>query len=70
MNKKNQAKILMILVMFTFGTMAPFVRNINVSSSELALYRAILAITMVGLYIFSQNKNSIYKVSKKKFIFW
>ena len=68
MNKKNQAKILMILVMFTFGTMAPFVRNINVSSSELALYRAILAITLVGLYIFITKQKFDLQSIKKEMI--
>ena len=31
-----------------FGTLAPFVRGISVSSGELALYRAVMAALLVG----------------------
>ena len=48
MKKANTAKGLMAVAMFIFGTLAPFVRNINVSSGELALYRAVLAALLVG----------------------
>ena len=51
MKKENTAKGLMAVAMFIFGTLAPFVRNINVSSGELALYRAVLAALLVGGYL-------------------
>ena len=51
MKKENTAKDLMAVAMFIFGTLAPFVRNINVSSGELALYRAVLAALLVGGYL-------------------
>ena len=41
----------MAVAMFIFGTLAPFVRRIGVSSGELALYRAVLALAPVGLYL-------------------
>ena len=34
-----------------FGTLAPFVRNISVSSGELALYRAVLAAVLIGIFL-------------------
>ena len=37
--------------MAIFGTLAPFVRNISVSSGELALYRAVLASALIGLFL-------------------
>lgn len=37
-----------MLSMVIFGTMAPFVRQVAVSSGELALYRAILALLLIG----------------------
>lgn len=37
--------------MIIFGTLAPFVRNIPVSSAELALYRAILAAMLIAIYL-------------------
>ena len=35
MKKENTAKGMMAIAMFIFGTLAPFVRNIGVSSGEL-----------------------------------
>ena len=37
--------------MAIFGTLAPFVRNISVSSGELALYRAVLASVLIGMFL-------------------
>ena len=51
MKRENTAKVFMALAMFIFGTLAPFVRNINVSSGELALYRAVLAAILVGSFL-------------------
>lgn len=68
MNKEIKAKILMIIIMITFGTMAPFVRNINVSSSELALYRALLAITLVGLFIIITKQKFDFERIKKEML--
>ena len=42
---------MMIACMITFGTLGLFVRNIPVSSGELALYRAILASMLVVVYL-------------------
>ena len=66
MKKENTAKILMALAMFVFGTLAPFVRNINVSSGELALYRAVLAATLVGIFLFiTKQKLSLGSIKKE-----
>ena len=40
-----------LLAMAVFGTLAPFVRQIAVSSGELALYRAILGAALIGVYL-------------------
>ena len=37
-----------MITMAIFGTMAPFVRQVSVSSGELSLYRAILALLLIG----------------------
>ena len=42
---------MLILSMAIFGTLAPFVRNISVSSGELALYRAVLAAALIGVFL-------------------
>lgn len=52
--------------MFIFGTLAPFVRNIDVSSGELALYRAIMAAVMVGGFLLlGKDKIPIAKIKKE-----
>ena len=51
MKKENVSKVLMAAAMLIFGTLAPFVRNINVSSGELALYRAVMAAVLVGGFL-------------------
>ena len=43
MKKAMSPRLMMILSMAIFGTLGLFVRNIPVSSGELALYRAVLA---------------------------
>lgn len=66
MKKENNAKSLMAVAMFIFGTLAPFVRNINVSSGELALYRAVLAALLVGSFLVStKQKLSVRNIKKE-----
>ena len=66
MNKENTSKILMAVAMFLFGTLAPFVRNIDVSSGELALYRAVMAAVLVGGFlIITKQKLSVSNIKKE-----
>lgn len=51
MTKQNSSRSMFIASMAIFGTLGPFVRNITVSSGELALYRAIMAAAIVGGYL-------------------
>lgn len=66
MKKTNIAKVLMAVAMFIFGTLAPFVRKINVSSGELALYRAVLAAVLVGGFLLiTRQKLPIGSIKKE-----
>ena len=66
MKKENTAKALMAAAMFLFGTLAPFVRNVPVSSAELALYRAVLAAVLVGGFLLlTKQKLSIGSIKKE-----
>ena len=47
--KKADPRLMLIMSMTVFGTLGPFVRNIPVSSGELALYRAVLAALLIGV---------------------
>lgn len=51
MRKLMHPRSMLIASMITFGTLGPFVRNIPVSSGELALYRAILAAVLIAAYL-------------------
>ena len=44
-------RAMIIVAMATFGTLGPFVRNIAVSSGELALYRAVMAAVLLSGYL-------------------
>ena len=52
----NKARLQLIISMSIFGTLAVFVRNISVSSGELALYRAVLAAILIGGYLLVSQK--------------
>ena len=66
MRRLKNPRLMLILSMAVFGTLAPFVRNIPVSSGELALYRALLAAVMI-LAVFALTKQSInWKAIRKE----
>ena len=46
-----------VLAMVIFGTLAPFVRSIGVSSGELALYRAVMGAGLIGIFLLTKRKN-------------
>lgn len=50
-NEMNRARLMMIVSMTVFGTLGLFVRNIPLPSGELALYRAVLAAILIGVYL-------------------
>ena len=68
MKRENTSKVLMAVAMFIFGTLAPFVRNINVSSGELALYRAVLAAALVGCFLLVTKQKLSVNSIKKEFL--
>ena len=66
MKRLKNSRLMLIASMAIFGTLAPFVRNISVSSGELALYRAVLASVMI-LVVFAVTKQRIdFRAIKKE----
>lgn len=65
---KNKARIMLIISMTIFGTLALFVKNINVSSGELALYRAVLAAIFLLFYLLITKQKISFKDIKKDLI--
>ena len=62
----NRSRLMLIASMAIFGTLAPFVRNIPVSSGELALYRAILAATLIGAFLLVTRQQIPFSKIKKE----
>ena len=56
----------MVLSMAVFGTLGPFVRGIPVSSGELALYRAVLAAVLIGLFLAVTGQKIPFKKIRKE----
>lgn len=64
--KAMNPRFMMITSMAIFGTLGPFVRNIAVSSGELALYRAILAALLIGAFLLlTKQKIPFAKIRKE-----
>ena len=66
MKKENSAKLMLIISMTVFGTLGLFVRNINVASGELALYRAVLAAVLIGFYLLVTKQKIPFASIKKQ----
>ena len=64
--KEKQAKIFFIISMTVFGTLPLFVRYIPISSSELALLRAVLASMLIGLFLIITKQKFVIKNIKKE----
>ena len=66
MNTTKRARLFLILSMAAFGTLAPFVRNIAVTSGELALYRAVLASLLIGGFLILTKQKLDFRSLKKE----
>ena len=65
-NTLNKSRLQLVVSMSIFGTLAIFVRNISVSSGELALYRAVMAAILISCYLFfSKNKIKFSAIKKE-----
>ncbi len=66
MREKKSPRLMLITSMAIFGTLGLFVRNIPVSSGELALYRAMLAALLLAAYfVVTKQKIPFEKIKKE-----
>lgn len=63
--KKVNGRLMMIISMTVFGTLGLFVRNIPLSSGELALSRAVLALILIGFYLLVTKQKIPFSSIKK-----
>lgn len=68
MKKENTAKLLMAISMLIFGTVPLVVRMIDLSSSERALYRAIMAAVLVGGFLLITRQKLPLRDIKKELL--
>ena len=66
MRKTMNPRLLLIASMVIFGTLGPFVRNIPVSSGELALYRAVLAALLIAIFLLVTKQKIPFANIKKE----
>lgn len=66
MKRLMNPKIMLIISMSVFGTLGLFVRNISVSSGELALYRAILAALLLAGYLLVTKQKIPFREIRKE----
>ncbi len=66
MKKIMNPRFMLIASMTIFGTLGLFVRNIPVSSGELALYRAVLAAVLIAVFLLvTKQKIPFTKIKKE-----
>lgn len=68
MGHKTHARGIMAMSMAIFGTLGIFVRHIPVSSGELALYRAVLAAALIGMYLLLRRQRIDLAAIKKELL--
>ena len=68
MKQSTRSRIFLALSMAIFGSLAPFVRRIAVSSGELALYRALLAAALIGLFLLITRQRIPLRTMKRELL--
>jgi len=66
MKRIMNPRLMLITSMSIFGTLGLFVRNIAVSSGELALYRAVLAALLIAVFLFLTKQKIPFTNIKKE----
>ena len=66
MKESNRSRLMMAVSMAIFGTVGLFVRQINVSSGELALYRALMAASLIFIYLLVTKQKIPFAAIRKE----
>lgn len=66
---RNLPRIELLTSMLIFGTIPLFVKNIPLRSAEISLFRALLAILVIGLVLLFTKTNPVKGVSGKSLLF-
>ncbi|MCR5228596.1 MAG: DMT family transporter [Solobacterium sp.] len=67
---KNNAEMKLASAVIIFGTISLFVRRIALTSAEIALFRAVLAVIMIGAYLLlTKNTGGFRGIGRNLFFF-
>lgn len=66
MKRLKMPRLMIIIAMAIFGTVGLFVRNIPLASGEIALYRAVLAVILIGGYLIAARQRIPFSSIKKE----
>ena len=66
MKRTTNPRLMLVASMTIFGTLGIFVRNVPVSSGELALYRAVLAALLIAGYLLVTKQRIPFASMKKE----
>ncbi len=66
--KEKKFQLIYVFSMLIFGTISIFIRNIPLSSGEIALYRAVLAAILIGMFLLITKSKIDFKNLKKDII--
>ena len=66
MKQLKNPRLMLSISMAIFGTLGIFVRNIQVSSGELALYRAVLAALLIAVFLITTKQKNMFADIKKE----
>ena len=66
MKKTINARWMLMASMAIFGTLAPFVRRIGLTSGELALYRAVMAASLIAVFLLVTGQKIPFASIKKE----
>ncbi len=66
MTRKNRARFQMVFSAAAFGTIPLFVRSLTLTSSEIALYRAVIAAVLIGICLLFSREKTDFSQSKKE----
>lgn len=66
MTPTNRSRLMIIGSMAVFGTISVFVRNISLTSGEIALWRAVLAALLIGIWLLVSKQKIPFAAIKKE----
>ena len=66
MKRKLDPRLMLIISMATFGTIGLFVKGIDLPSAEIALWRAVLAAALIGIFLLITKQKIPFKKIKKE----